>query len=124
MTEPRFSSASLWVSDLGRSLAFYRDVVGVPLGESHGHEPENVPHAEAMTGDLEGLFFFFVLHQAEPGAHTVRGHVGFNVGDLEGAHARLSAAGVPVLDAPADVAWGREAKYLDPDGNFVSLTGN
>lgn len=119
----RISSVNLRVEDLDRALGFYRDLVGIELNESHGHPPENVRHCEAMFGSMEDLYCFFVLFEAAPGEETVRADVGFQVDDLDVAHERMVAGGAKVVSPPREVPWGREAAYLDPDGNTVTLGG-
>lgn len=120
---PRISSVNLRVADLERSAAFYRDLVGLQLDASYGHPPENLPHCEVMFGSFEDLYVFFVLFEAAPGEETVRADVGFHVDDLDAAHVRMLAGGAKVVSEPHDVPWGREAAYLDPDGNTVTLGG-
>jgi predicted enzyme related to lactoylglutathione lyase len=119
----RISSVNLRVADLDRSAAFYRDLVGLPLDESHAHPPEDLRHCEVMFGSFEELYCFFVLFEAAPGEETVRADVGFHVDDLDAAHGRMVAGGAKVVAPPREVPWGREAAYLDPDGNTVTLGG-
>lgn len=119
----KISSVNLRVADLDLSLAFYRDLVGIDLNESHGHPPENVRHCETMFGSLDALYCFFVLFEAAPGEETLRADVGFHVEDLDAAHERMVAGGAKVVAPPREVPWGREAAYLDPDGNTVTIGG-
>ncbi len=103
----------LYVSDMGRSLAFYRDLFGIPL------ESEDPSWAEATfpTGVR------FALHQAhgdEPalGSGTMR--VNLEVADLEEAVERLRAAGVEVGEIQRD-SWGAACPVRDPDGYRLKL---
>ena len=122
----RISAIALWVSDLERSAAFYRDIIGVPLVHSDPHEPENVEHYETMWGEwddhgpVEPDLWFNVFP-----AHDVvtRGaSLSFPVPSLAEVHALATKQGVTVRSEPTDVPWGRSASYEDPDGNLVTVT--
>lgn len=108
--------------DVERSLRFYRDLLGVPLGDPETHEGDGVRHVHAAWGswDREGAFLLFSLYPARPGEET-RTNVGFVVDDLDVLHDRLARASVEVVRAPSSRPWGRSASYRDPDGNPVSL---
>jgi len=113
----------LEVSDLEASVAFYRDLIGVPLKMDldHGGQDRWISgdHAALSWGD--GAFLHFALYRSK-GEVTRNVQLGFPVADLDAAHARLAAAGAPVSHGPRDEPWGRTARYVDPDGNSVSLT--
>lgn len=52
----------------------------------------------------------------------LRTMVNLAVVDIDLAHQRLLAAGVPCLRAPSEEHWGgRVATYSDPDGNTIQL---
>lgn len=51
--EPRISMITLGVSDLGRSVSFYKDILGLPASE---HSVENVVAFFALNGTWLGLF--------------------------------------------------------------------
>jgi lactoylglutathione lyase len=114
----RVNYAIVLVSDMPRSVLFYRDVLGLPLRfESPGW-------SEFAT---EGATL--ALHKAQsPGAVThapqsSAGHCrpGFNVADLDAFHERMMAAGVPCLQPPKNVFGARVAQYQDPDGLVMSV---
>ena len=102
----------LYVTDLERSLRFYRDLLGIPLGLTQPH------WAEAQLGDTR-----FALHLADelsvPNVpNTIR--VSLRVDDLEGAVERLRAEGVEcgeILREP----WGSLSEVRDPDGYEIGL---
>ncbi|GMU53413.1 hypothetical protein DYH09_30105 [bacterium CPR1] len=112
------------VTDMQRSVAFYRDVLGLTLRfESPGWsefstgpttlvlhgwgDPEPVPHLTELP--------------ARPTAGTCS--FGFYVSDLQAAFAELVARGVKVLKPPTNLEdfgfWA--AIVLDPDGTTISL---
>ena len=62
-----------------------------------------------------------ILARPEPGAASRRWSLGFEVGDLEAAAARLAAAGTPVTVPVDDPEGFREVVVADPDGNRIRL---
>jgi lactoylglutathione lyase len=119
----RLAYAILFVSDLERSIGFYREVIGLPFRfstESYAEfETEGAKfglYARAMLLDLIGL-------EAPPGeAPWPQGEVSFFVEDPDAEHERLAAAGVTVLAPPTDRPWGERTLHVaDPDGNVVEL---
>ena len=113
----------LEVADLEASVRFYRDVVGVPLHASEHATGDDrwISGKHAAYSWTDGAYLHFALYAAKD-VTTTSAHVGFLVDDIEAAHARALAAGVEVLHEPRREPWGMTARYLDPDGNFVSFT--
>jgi catechol 2,3-dioxygenase-like lactoylglutathione lyase family enzyme len=107
----RINVVYLYVRDLDRSVAFYRDVLGIPL-ERQGD------WAEATFRD--GLRF--ALHLAhgdeELGSGTVR--VDFEVADIDESVAALRAAGVEAAEIEREF-WGSACEFVDPDGYRLHL---
>jgi lactoylglutathione lyase len=111
----------LFVGDLERSVAFYRDVIGVPF-KLHGDG-----YAEFATrGTRFGLYDRNRLDEltgqgSEP-PRSPGGEVVFLVGDVDAEAERLAAAGATILSGPVDRAWGHRTLHLeDPDGFVVEL---
>jgi predicted enzyme related to lactoylglutathione lyase len=108
-TEPlvsRLNVVYLYVSEMERSLGFYRDLLGIPL-EGDGDWQE-----ASLAGTR------FALHLAHEGIGPLSSgsvHVNLEVADLESATKRLRAAGVDVEEAMRD-DWGAAARITDPDG--------
>ncbi len=108
--------AILFVSDLERSIRFYRDVVGLKL------QSEDRDQAEFDVGGTT-----LTLHQAHSVAEshqppTQSGCVrfGFRVDDLDPVHARLTEAGTRCVQPPETREGVRMGLYEDPDGlNFT-----
>jgi lactoylglutathione lyase len=120
----RLAYAILFVSDLDRSIAFYRDVIGLPF--RFGTDD----YAEFAT---EGSKFALYARRALPellgveaptgAAPWPQGEVAFFVDDVDAEHERLARAGVRVLAPPTDRPWGERTLHVaDPDGNVVELT--
>jgi predicted enzyme related to lactoylglutathione lyase len=103
-----------WVTDMDRAVAFYRDVLGLPLLRQDGPS-----WAELDAGDVR-LALHGVLedHPVEPGGATAV----FRVDDLDAARARLEERGVPFEERVGEVeSFARFATFLDPDGNRVQI---
>ena len=121
----RLIEVELRVTDLDASARFYRDVIGVPVKKQDPHPPAYEPHYEAEWGSWDGEgegFLLFLIYPASDGRRTTGAEIGFAVERVDDVDRRASAAGADVLEPPAPRPWGRGAKYVDPDGNVVSVT--
>jgi predicted enzyme related to lactoylglutathione lyase len=120
----RLIEIELRVADVERSRRFYRDLIGVPVGELETHGADSEPHVHATWGEWSGaepsLLMLNIYPARDAGATT--SHLGFVIEDLDAVDDRLRAGGTAVVRAPQDLPWGRTATYRDPDGNSVSLT--
>jgi lactoylglutathione lyase len=120
----RLGYAILFVSDLERSVAFYRDVLGLPFRFS------NESYAEFATGGAKFSLYArshlpeLIGIEAPAGAAPwPQGEVAFTCDDVDAEHARLAGAGVRILAPPTDRPWGERTLHVaDPDGNVVELT--
>ena len=121
---PRLGYAILFVSDLERSVAFYRDVLGLPFRFA------SESYAEFATDGAKFSLFArshlpqLIGREAPPGeAPWPQGEVAFFVDDVDAEHERLARAGVRILAPPTDRPWGERTLHVaDPDGNVVELT--
>jgi lactoylglutathione lyase len=106
----------LTTADMAKALGFYRDLLGGRVTYQFPAEGEPGYVSVAIGGSHLGIGL-----QEEPG-ETANDRVTFWVyaQDCDAAIAALRAAGVPVVQEPADQPWGeRMAQVLDPDGNRV-----
>ena len=105
------------VRDLDRSLAFYRDVLELPLAS---HEPE-LEWAKFETG-MPGVRIGIGRQDSVTGSGTVSINIG--VRDVDDARAVLETRGVkftgPSVNIPGVV---KLAGFQDPDGNRLRLAG-
>jgi len=102
-------------SDLDRSRRFYRDVLGLAIYREFG--PPDDPGMVFFLGpgllEVSG-------HTADPAGHSVM--IWLQVRDVHAEHARLAAAGVPVIRGPATEPWGLTEMWIqDPDGIQIVL---
>ena len=110
---------SLTCKDLDASLTFYRDAIGFTVAHTFEHEGKTVA-AVVAAGDIH-----IVLNQDDGklGWDRIKGqgfYLQINVAgavDVDNAAARLKAAGVTLIDEPADRPWGaRMFQFKDLDG--------
>jgi lactoylglutathione lyase len=111
----------LFVADLGRSVAFYRDVIGVPF------RLQGDGYVEFATeGSRFGLYdrnrLGELTGQDSTAPRRPGGEVVFLVGDVDAEAERLRAAGATILSGPVDRPWGHRTLHMeDPDGFVVEL---
>ncbi len=115
----RVSYAIVFVSDMKRSLTFYRDVIGLPVRfESPGW-------SELATDGAT-----LALHASEQAAATRDGpeemppgrcRPGLSVPNLDAFHQRMLEHQVPCKQEPKEVFGARVAQYVDPDGLVISV---
>ncbi|WP_425228037.1 VOC family protein [Sphingomonas sp.] len=108
---------SVPVSDVDRSIAFYRDTLGMTLLEDEPMGPDMrwVQLQPRDGGATIALTTWF-------DALTSGGQQGLMIGidDVDAEHARLAGLGVDG-SPPADQPWGRFTMIKDPDGNGLIL---
>jgi catechol 2,3-dioxygenase-like lactoylglutathione lyase family enzyme len=133
---------SVTTADIARSLAFYHDLLEVPVravGELSGDEIEQmtgVPGARLLTADLDlgggqvlELIEYVGLSEGKalPIERAGSGHIGLQVDDVDGIGLRLLDAGVEVRSEAVTVTeagdWygARCMTVFDPDGVAVEL---
>ncbi|MGD2108352.1 MAG: VOC family protein [Phycisphaerae bacterium] len=114
----RVSYAIVFVSDMSRSVAFYRDVLGFPLKfetpqwtEFSTEGATLALHASRESRSADG-----------PAEQPGRCRPGLAVPDLDAFHERMVENKVPCVQEPKDVFGARLAQYLDPDGLPISVS--
>lgn len=115
----RIDYAIVFVSDMSRSVAFYRDVVGLPL---KFETPQWTEFAtEGSTLALHASSEAAAEDAADEQAGTCR--TGFTVPDIDAFHRRMIERKVPCRQEPTEVFGVRIAQYRDPDGMTFSVAG-
>jgi catechol 2,3-dioxygenase-like lactoylglutathione lyase family enzyme len=116
----RLNYAIIYVSDMVRSLGFYRDITGLPLRFE-------TPEWTEFSTDGATL----ALHKANKprtsqsdtqATAAGRCSPGFGVLNLDEFHSRLTEQGVACVQIPKKVFGSRIAQYLDPDGLMISVS--
>jgi catechol 2,3-dioxygenase-like lactoylglutathione lyase family enzyme len=100
------------VESLGRSLAFYRDGLGLRVAsEAPGF---------AWLGTADDVEIMLHERAAVPSDASVT--AGFGVAGIAATTERALAAGGTLVEAPARQPWGERMSILrDPDGHLVCL---
>ena len=116
----RIIATVLFVRDLARCVAFYRDTVGLQVQDS------NADSVGFSLGDQ-----YFLLLEVSAAAHLIseealdlkieggpRMLLAASVENVDAAYQELKNKGVTFLRPPADQSWGlRTAYFADPEGN-------
>jgi lactoylglutathione lyase len=117
--EMRLAYAIVFVSDMARSVAFYRDVLGLPLRfetpewtEFSTDGATLALHASHASKGSEGAGDDHLPGSCRPG---------LNVPSLDAFHARLVDHKVRCVQPPKETFGVRIAQYLDPDGLVISV---
>lgn len=120
----KVNAVVLFVEDLERSMAFYRDTVGIDVVFS-----DDVSFAFSLEGQdfaivkvSEGVN---MLNEAVLGVERGVGRrvmLCADVEDVDAVYQALTAKGVAFIKPPVDQHWGwRTAYFADPEGNIWEL---
>lgn len=137
---PRLNVITLAVVDLEKSLAFYRDGLGLPTKglvgtEFKGNEAE--PAGAAALFELQGGLLLLLYPRSElakdanvsdAAPSALEFSLGYAVASPEAVDEllrRAEAAGATLPDDPHDRPWGIYSGYfLDPDGHLWEILWN
>lgn len=132
--EPRITVITLGVDDLERSVAFYRDGLGLPTDGIVGEEFEYgaVAFFQLQSGIRLALWprtsiaHDAGLQTAAPGRTELT--IGHNVNSQEhvdAVMAQAADAGAEIVKLATDTFWGGYAGYFsDPDGHLWEVVWN
>lgn len=113
--------ANLTVTDIERSISFYRDLFKF---EVRWRGTDSAGRAAAHVGDNQCYLAFFETASSGSAVkdYSVAGlnHIGFVVDDLEEKRRRLETLGVEV-HLEGDYEPGRRLYFLDPNGVEIEL---
>ena len=106
----------LFVSDVSRSVGFYRSVLGFEV-DRHEEDYASVRLGSAVLGLAP------VTARPGSGAPGTGVEIVLEVDDLAAAAARVTAAGHPMADPPQRRPWGlTDFRLYDPDGHYLRVT--
>jgi lactoylglutathione lyase len=117
---------ALFVTDVNRSVGFYRDVLGFDFPKPQKHNG-----CEGRSGQLKiGLYHRSWLPQLlgkgaldQPeGGQAYPFLLSMTVPDLDAAYAKLLQFHVEIVQPPQVMPWGQRLFFFkDPDGNLLEL---
>ena len=112
-------SAIVFVSDMSKSVAFYKDIIGLPLKFESSHWTEFATEGATLALHLsDGPSSADKGQQLEsPGSCRP----GLSVPNLDEFHTRMVANDVPCTQEPKELFGARLAQYTDPDGLAFSV---
>jgi catechol 2,3-dioxygenase-like lactoylglutathione lyase family enzyme len=126
-----FKVLTLAVSDLERSLRFYRDGLGLPTEGVIGTEFENgaVVFFQMKGGMILALWPVESLEKDANGEATRNrlgsvsiGHIAVSREEVDSIIDAARSAGATVMKEPADTFWGGYSGYFhDPDGHVWEI---
>jgi uncharacterized glyoxalase superfamily protein PhnB len=118
--------AELFVRDVPRAAAFYRDVLGFEIQRVAPGGYTSIGREGAVFG-LNAVAHLPPDHPARPGPGEPVGRgVEFvvMVDDVAALHARAKASGQAEVSALVTQPWGlTDFRLVDPDGYYVRITG-
>jgi len=116
---PRLDYVIQYVDSLSRSVAFYRDVIGLRVRiEGDGYvefDMENTKFSLFERSKLPELI-------GRAGGNPPSGEIGFLIEDVDAEAERLRGLGVEILTGPVDRPWRERTLHIaDPDGNIIEF---
>lgn len=123
-----FSYVGIQVRDLERSIAFFRDLLGMELGRR-----ERVPETSGEWAELRtpGSDLLLELNWYPEGSRFFRGpyrhgeeldHLAFDCEDADAAYRELLGKGAKPAHPPFTEGGSRLAYVRDPDGIWIELS--
>lgn len=103
-----------FVSDMGKAVKFYRDVLGLQL------KFESPDWSEFVTGETT-----LALHPASEKNPAGKIELGFQVADVESFYREMNAKGVQFSMLPKKQDFGGVlAQFVDPEGAYCSVAAD
>jgi catechol 2,3-dioxygenase-like lactoylglutathione lyase family enzyme len=121
---PQLNAFGIVVSDMARSIAFYRAVgLEVPETPDEGHVDTFLPNGVRFMLDSEDTIRSFRPEWSrQTGNQIALAFECASPGEVDEVYARVTAAGFHGEKEPWDAFWGqRYAQLQDPDGIGVDL---
>ncbi len=115
----------LFVADVAKAVAFYRDVLGFEVLSGWGeYVPVRLGSVTLGLGPIDGLS---AEHYFRPEIERQRRGLGaeivIEVPDVLALHERVAASGYPISTELKDRPWGlTDFRLSDPDGYFLRIS--
>jgi lactoylglutathione lyase len=116
----RVSYAIVFVSDMKRAVAFYRDVIGLPLKFESPGWSEFISEGATLALHVSEA----TSSERDDAAKVPAGRCrpGLSVPNLDEFHQRMLERKVPCVQEPTETFGVRIAQYVDPDGLGLSVS--
>ncbi len=115
----RVEEILIQVSDVSRSVKFYRDDLGIALKPT-GYGDNSF---EGRVGEVRLLLHPDFDKSLKGERRGLGVHIHLWVRDVEAYYAQLRKRKVHVIGQPEDRPWGRHLAVLDPDGYRIEILG-
>jgi catechol 2,3-dioxygenase-like lactoylglutathione lyase family enzyme len=109
----RLNYAIKFVSDMDAVVAFYRDTLGLKPGF------QSPFWSEFETGETK-----LALHPASDQNPAGTVQLGLGTSDIDRFHAEAQAKGLTFTSPPTDMHGTRIARFLDPEGAEITISGS
>jgi lactoylglutathione lyase len=112
LTFKRLGAVILLVSDMDKSMKFYRDVLELPVKNTSAEWVEFFSSGTVLA-----------LHPSKNKTRTKNSGVlvGFMVSNLESVAQKLKDKNVEFFKKPKEESFGKHAIIVDPDGHLISI---
>jgi len=112
MSFKRLGAVILLVSDMDKSIKFYRDVLELPIKNTSSEWVEFFSSGTVLA-----------LHPSKSKSRTKNSGVlvGFMVSNLETVAKKLKDKKVEFFKVPKEESFGKHAIIADPDGHLISI---
>ncbi|HLB75364.1 MAG TPA: VOC family protein [Sedimentisphaerales bacterium] len=123
----RFSMIGIFVKDLGKMVAFYRDVLGVEV-KTEGEHYTLFEHEGIELGMFARSMLPEFLEEDVTHPSGLNGTFSLTIDvndfyDVDEEFERLVEAGARAVAQPKDVPWGQRCGIIcDPDGNMIEIS--
>lgn len=111
----------LLVNDFEKSLAFYRDTIGLEVNSTEGKFADfKLEGTSLAIFEKEAATAMFPKKFMGNGGGVI---LAFQVEDVQKTCDELKAKGVGIFEGPKTTPWGQTVAYLnDPDGNIWEVS--
>lgn len=123
----KMNAIGLFVRDMARTVAFYRDVLGMKTDWNGEANAELYSDGARLILFSRDDFETMTAHRYTypPGLNGTM-EISFDLpayADVDQEYARVTAAGAKPVFAPTTEPWGQRTCYVaDPDGNLIELS--
>jgi lactoylglutathione lyase len=123
----RFNMVGIFVSDIGRMVEFYRDVLGMEV-KSEGEYYTLFEHEGIELGMFSRSMAPDFIEAELTYPSGVNGTFSLSIDvdafyDVDDEFERLIEAGATAVAQPKDVPWGqRSSMVADPEGNMIEIS--